>query len=105
VMAYSIEQRTQEIGVRLALGAEPRQLTLWVTAHGMRLALIGLTLGLLAAFASMRVLQSLLYGVKPDDPSTLASSFSVLAVACLAASYIPARRVIAVDPVTALRGE
>jgi putative ABC transport system permease protein len=105
VMAYSVEQRTNEIGVRLALGAEPRMLKRWITAQGMRLTGIGLALGLIAAAASTRVLSSLLFGVEPGDPKTFLIAAAVLAAACLPASYIPARRATGVDPVVALRRE
>ncbi len=105
VMAYSVEQRTREIGVRLALGAEPQQLKNWIAAAGMRLAAVGLALGLIAAIAATRALTSLLYDIKPGDPETFVGASLVLAVACLLASYIPARRVTVVDPVVALRGE
>jgi len=105
VMAYSVEQRTHEIGVRLALGAEPAWLRRWIALQGMRLAAIGLILGLLAAALSTRVLDSLLYGVKPGDPATFLAAALLLAAVCLLASYLPARRATAVDPVVALRGE
>ena len=105
VMAYSVEQRTHEIGLRLALGAEPRLLKQWITARGMRLAAAGLTLGLFATAACTRVLNSLLYGVKPGDPGTLLGASALLAAACLLASYLPARSATRVDPVVALRGE
>ena len=87
VMAYSVEQRTSEIGVRLALGAEPRMLKRWITAQGMRLAGIGLALGLIAAAGSTRVLRSLLYGVEPGDPKAFLAAAGGLALACLVASY------------------
>jgi len=105
VMAYSVEQRTHEIGVRLALGAEPARLKRWIALEGMRLAAIGLILGVLAAAASTRVLDSLLYGVKPGDPETFLAAAILLAAVCLLASYLPARRATAVDPAVALRGE
>jgi putative ABC transport system permease protein len=105
VMAYTVEQRTHEIGVRVALGADPRHLQRWIALRGMRLAAIGLGLGMLAAGASTRALGSLLYGIKSLDPGTFALAAALLAVACLLASYIPARRAIAVDPIVALRGE
>lgn len=105
VIAYTVEQRTHEIGVRLALGAEPQQLKRWITGQGMRLAGAGLVAGGLAAAASTRVLQTLLFGITPGDPGTFAAASVLLAAACLLASYIPARRAIQVDPATALRGE
>ncbi|HEY3743517.1 MAG TPA: ABC transporter permease [Bryobacteraceae bacterium] len=105
VIAYTVEQRTHEIGVRLALGAEPQQLKRWITGQGMRLAAAGLVAGVIAAAASTRVLHTLLFGITPGDPVTFFAAMLVLAAACLLASYIPARRAIAVDPATALRGE
>ncbi|HEY3743518.1 MAG TPA: ABC transporter permease [Bryobacteraceae bacterium] len=105
VMAYSVEQRTHEIGVRLALGAEPVQLRRMITGQGMRLAAGGLFAGLMGAAASTRVLDTLLYGVSAGDPATFFAATVLLAGACLFASYIPARRAIAVDPAIALRGE
>jgi predicted permease len=105
VMAYSVEQRTHEIGVRLALGAEPKLLLRWITMRGMRLAAVGVMFGLIVAAASTRVLSSLLYGVTPGDPRTFAAAGALLAAACLLASYIPARRATRVELVEALRGE
>jgi putative ABC transport system permease protein len=105
VMAYSVEQRTHEIGVRLALGARPRYIQRWIALRGMRLAACGLALGLIAAATSTRVLHSLLYGVEPLDPATFALATALLAIACLLASYIPARRATTLDPLAALRSE
>jgi putative ABC transport system permease protein len=105
VMAYSVEQRTHEIGLRLALGAEPQLLKRWITGQGMRLAAVGLFVGLIAAIAFTRVLHTLLYGVTPVDPATFVVAMILLGLACLAASYMPARRATAVDPALALRGE
>jgi putative ABC transport system permease protein len=105
VMAYSVEQRTHEIGVRLALGAAPHRLRQSITIRGMRLAVIGLAAGLIAAVATTRVLQSLLFGVTPRDPRTFVAACILLGAACLLASYLPARRATQVDPAVALRGE
>jgi putative ABC transport system permease protein len=105
VMAYAVEQRTHEIGVRLALGAHPQALQRWVTAKGLLLAAAGLVLGLVAAAAATRVLRSLLYGIQPGDPATFATAAAFLAIACLLATYIPARRATRVDPLVALREE
>ncbi len=105
VMAYSVEQRTHEIGVKMALGAEPSALKRTITLNGMRMAAVGLSAGLAGAIISTRVLRSLLYGVTPEDPGTLAGTCLLLGAACLLASYIPARRATLVDPVVALRGE
>ena len=104
VMAYSVEQRTHEMGVRIALGADRFDLQMLVAVRGMRLAALGLVLGAVAAFGSMRVLSSLLYEVSPHDPGTFIAAIVSLAAACLLASYLPARRATLVDPVVALRG-
>ncbi len=105
VMTYSVEQRTREMGVKLALGADPAALKHQVTAHGMRLAAIGLGIGLAGAAVSTRVLKSLLFEITPGDPITFAATALLLAIVCLAASYIPARRATRVDPLIALRSE
>ena len=105
VMAYAVAQRTHEIGIRLALGADPVRVKRWITGRGIRLAGVGLSLGSVAAWAATRVLQTLLFEVKPHDPATFAVAGVLLAAACVAASYIPARRATRVDPAVALRGE
>jgi putative ABC transport system permease protein len=105
VMSYAVEQRTHEIGVRLAIGAEPAAVKRWMTIQGMRLAGIGLVLGSIAAAGATRVLKSLLYKVSPDDPLSFVLTALLLALVCLAASYIPARRATRVDPLIALRWE
>ena len=105
VMSYSVEQRTHEIGVRLAVGADPEAVRRWITAQGMTLALIGLALGLVGAAASTRVLKSLLYEVHPSDPLTFVATAALLVLVCFAAVHIPARRATRVDPLVALRWE
>jgi len=105
VMAYSVAQRTHEIGVRMALGAGHGYMQYWIALRGMRLAAGGLALGLIAAALTTRVLDSLLYGITPLDPTTFALTALLLAMACLLASYIPARRVTTLDPLAALRSE
>jgi len=105
VMAYSVSQRTRELGIRMALGAQTSQVIQLVLRQGMFLAVIGLAFGLLAAFGSTRLAGSLLYGVNPSYPLVFVGVTSVLACAALAACYLPARRAATVDPVQALRAE
>jgi predicted permease len=105
VMAYSVSQRTRELGIRMALGAQTSQVIQLVLRQGMSLALIGLGLGLFAAFGSTRLAGSLLYGVNPSDPVIFVGVTSLLAFAAFAACYFPARRALKINPVTALRTE
>jgi len=105
VISYSVAQRTQEIGIRVALGARVADVLLLVVGQCMRLALTGVVIGLVAALALTHLMTSLLFGVTPTDASTfIAVSLSLLLVALLAC-YIPARRATKIDPLTALRYE
>jgi ABC-type antimicrobial peptide transport system permease subunit len=105
VISYSVSQRTREIGVRMALGAARRDVNRLVLREGLPLIVVGLVLGLLAAFGLTRLMASLLFGVSPVDPVTFASVAATLAGIALLASYIPARRASAMDPTEALRWE
>ena len=105
VIAYSVSQRTREIGIRSALGAQQQQLTAMFVGHGLLLAGAGVGCGLAAAFGLMRLMSSLLFHVSPADPITYAGAALGLAVTAVLASYLPSRRAAAVDPVEALRAE
>ncbi len=105
LISYSVEQRTQEIGIRVALGAARGQVLRMIVLQGARLAAIGAAAGLAVAFGVTRLLASLLYGVKPADPLTFAAAAVAIGLVSLTASYIPALRAAAVDPNRALRHE
>jgi ABC-type antimicrobial peptide transport system permease subunit len=105
LMAYSVEQRKQEIGIRLALGAAHSDITSMVVRQGMVLAGAGVVAGLAAAFGLTQLLRTLLYGVKPYDPVTFIGVAVTLVVVAFLASSIPARRAMRIDPVIALRYE
>jgi putative ABC transport system permease protein len=105
VMSYTVSRRTHEIGVRMALGACSEDVLGLVMKHGFRLTVPGILIGLAASFALTRLIDSMLYGVPPNDPLTLSIVSLLLLGIALAACYFPARRAMSVDPVKALRNE
>jgi ABC-type antimicrobial peptide transport system permease subunit len=105
VTAYTVEQRTNEIGIRMALGADQRSVLSMVLRSAFLQVAIGLAIGVPAAIAAGRGMTNQLYGVKPYDPSMLALATLLLALAALIAAIIPARRAASVNPMLALRGE
>jgi len=105
VLAYSVTQRTREIGIRLALGASPARLVRDVVRDGLKLVLAGLTVGLLAALVLVRLVRLLLFDVKPNDPIALLGALTLLLIVGLAAAWVPARRITKVDPMASLRWE
>ncbi len=105
VISYAVSQRRREIGIRLALGAQERELKNMFVRSGLGLAAVGLIIGLVSSFGLTRFMTSLLFGVTPLDPVTYVATAVVLALAVILASYFPARRAAKMDPVTALRAE
>lgn len=105
VISYSVAQRTQELGVRIALGAQRRDIFKLVLGQGLAVTIIGVVIGLAASFALTRFLSSLLFEVGPNDPLIIATVVALMILVSLAACYIPTRRAANVDPLTALRYE
>jgi putative ABC transport system permease protein len=105
VLAYTVKQRTNEIGIRVALGAKRSQVFGLIIGHGMRLALAGTGLGLVGAFALTRPLKAMLFEIEPDDPTTFIAVSAVMLGIALLACCLPALRAANVDPMTALRHE
>jgi putative ABC transport system permease protein len=105
VISYGVVQRTREIGVRVALGAEPAAVTWLVVGNGLRLAVAGVGLGTIAAIGAGRVLSGMLFGVSAADPATLLAITVMVVAIALFASYVPARRALRIDPSEALRSD
>jgi putative ABC transport system permease protein len=105
VLAYTVTQRTREFGIRLALGAEGRDVVNMVIGYGVKLAVIGLAIGIGGAIALTRLMTEMLFEVKPTDPTVFAGVAAVLMVVALVASLIPSLRVIRIKPAAALRYE
>jgi ABC-type antimicrobial peptide transport system permease subunit len=105
LLAYSVAQRTKEMGVRMALGAMPSRVIAMVLQSAVRLVLIGIGIGLPVAWAASHWIQSMLFGLAPTDPRVTTGAVLLLIAAAMIAAYIPARRASHVDPVVALRHE
>jgi putative ABC transport system permease protein len=105
VIAYSVSQRRREIGIRIALGAGKNAILKLVISQGIKLAMIGVAIGLAGALGLTRFLSGLLYGVKPGDPPTLVAISALLMAVAFLASYLPARQAAKVDPLAALKQE
>jgi putative ABC transport system permease protein len=105
IVAYSVTQRTQEIGVRMAIGAERSDVLALIVGSGMRLALVGVAIGLAGALALSRLIETMLFDVRPFDPASYAATAALLLAIAALACYVPARRAMRVDPIIAIRTE
>jgi putative ABC transport system permease protein len=105
VMSYAVTQRTREIGIRMALGADRHDVLGLVLRQGVTMVMLGLSVGVIAALLMTRVLRTLLFGVSPTDPAVFAGIIVLLSTTAALATYVPARRATRVDPLVALRDE
>ena len=105
LLAYTVSQRSQEIGVRLALGAQPSWVGRMIFADGMRLALLGIAPGVLCGYAAARGMTALLFGIPPSDPATFATAVGIALLIAFAGSVLPAMRAVRVNPISVLRAE
>ena len=103
VMSYTVAQHTREIGIRMALGAQPRAILKLIVGRGLFLVGIGVVIGVLASFGLTRFIENMLFGVKPTDPLKFAAIVLLLAVVALLACLVPAQRALRVDPIVVLR--
>jgi ABC-type antimicrobial peptide transport system permease subunit len=105
VIAYTVTRRTQEIGIRVALGADARAVVALIASEGWRLTAVGMLVGTAAALAAGRAMRSVLFGVSPADPATYIAVLTLYAAVACAALVVPARRALRVDPIVALRAD
>jgi putative ABC transport system permease protein len=105
VVSYTVSQRTQEIGVRMAMGAQRGDVVRLIVGGGMKLTLVGIVIGLSAAAALSRMIQAMLFEVAPSDPASYAATALLLLAVAALACYVPARRAMRVDPIVALRAQ
>jgi ABC-type antimicrobial peptide transport system permease subunit len=105
IVAFAVARRTRELGIRVALGADPAALTRTILGQSLRLVAVGCAVGLAGAYGGAGALRALVYGVSPTDPTALGGAVVLLAVVALAASVVPVRRALRVDPTDALRAE
>jgi ABC-type antimicrobial peptide transport system permease subunit len=103
LMVFSVQQRTRELGIRLALGATPREVQRIVVRQAIGLTAVGVAVGAAASMGLARYLSSMLYGVKPVDPASIVASCLMLSIVAVAAAYLPARRASGLDPIAVLR--
>ena len=105
LLAYAVSQRSREIGVRVALGAEPAGVARMIVSQGMKLALVGVVPGVLAAYAAARGMRALLFDVEPTDPATILGAVTLVLLMTLAGSLVPALRAVRLNPMLVIRAE